>query len=172
MDWNFRRWLRHEFTGPRALRTVLSAGALARLGDVVTSSEQRHTGEIRLAVEASLHLPLFRPAPSARERAVQVFSNLRVWDTEANNGVLIYLLLADRDVEIVADRGIHDAVGAEGWEDICKGMEKEFRAGRFEDGLRAGIERVAAHLARHFPMTAANRNADRNELPDAPYVLP
>ena len=171
MDWNFRRWLHHEFMGPRALRKVLSAEALARLGAVVTSSEKRHTGEIRLAVEASLHLPLLRPGISARERAVQVFSNLRVWDTEANNGVLIYLLLADRDVEIVADRGIHDAVGDAGWEDICKGMEADFRAGRFEDGLRAGIERVAAHLAEHFRMTEENRDADRNELPDAPFIL-
>jgi uncharacterized membrane protein len=171
MNWNFGRWLRHELTGVRALRKVLSTEALARLGEVVAASEKRHSGEIRLVIEPALSLPLFRPAISARGRAVEVFSNLRVWDTEANNGVLIYLLLADHDVEIVADRGVNEVVGAAGWESICHGMETAFRAGRFEEGLREGIERVAAHLERYFPLTDANRGGDRNELPDAPFIL-
>jgi uncharacterized membrane protein len=171
MAWNFRRWLRHELTGARALRKVLSAASLARLGETVAASEQRHSGEIRLAVEASLPLPLFRDGISGRTRALQVFSDLGVWDTEANNGVLIYLLLADHDVEIVADRGIHAKVGAAGWEDICHGMEKAFREGRFEEGLRGGIERVAALLREHFPLAESERHGDRNELPDAPFIM-
>jgi uncharacterized membrane protein len=171
MNWNFSRWLRHEFTSARAVRKVLAPEAMTRVGALVTQSEKRHSGEIRLVVEASLTLPFFRPALSARERAVEVFSSLHIWDTEANNGVLIYLLLADRDVEIVADRGINQKVGAAGWESICQAMETAFRAGKFEDGLRVGIERVTAHLEQHFPLTNANRFDDRNELPDAPILL-
>jgi uncharacterized membrane protein len=104
---------------------------------------------------------------SARERAVEVFANLRVWDTEENNGVLIYLLLADRDVEIVADRGIHARVGAEGWEIICRAMETQFRAGHFEQGVLDGIAQVSAQLTRHFP--GPDRRGD--ELPDKPVLL-
>ena len=167
MAWNFSRWLRHELTGAGALRKVLPPEALTRLGAVVTEGEKRHNGEIRLAVEASLNLPLFRDGISARERAVAVFSNLGVWDTEANNGVLIYLLLADKDVEIVADRGIHEIVGAVGWEEICHAMEQSFRMGRFEEGLTEGLRAVSEHLERHFPAS----EGDRNELPDAPVIL-
>ena len=167
MAWDFRRWLRHELTNASALNKVLSAEAMTRLGAVVTAGEKRHTGEIRLVIEASLDLPLFRNGPSARERAVSVFSNLRVWDTEANNGVLIYLLLADHDVEIVADRGINEIVGAVGWEGICHGMEQAFRLGRFEEGLQEGIEEVAEHLEAHFPHDGENTN----ELPDEPLIL-
>ena len=97
-----------------------------------------------------------------RERALDIFSQLRVWDTEHNNGVLIYLLLADRDVEIIADRGIDAHVGAAGWETICRAMEKDFRAGLFEHGVIKGIEDVSRLLARHFPPAPPGR---RNELP-------
>jgi hypothetical protein len=164
---NIGRWWRHECTGSRALRKALPAEALERLGAVVAACEARHGGEIRFAVEASLDLPLFGKGQSGRERALEVFSNLRVWDTEANNGVLIYLLLADHDIEIVADRGIDRIVGAAGWETVCHDMETALRAGRFEEGLRLGIEEVSAHLERHFPRV----DGDRNELPDAPFVL-
>jgi hypothetical protein len=167
MSWDFRRWLRHERTGASALNKVLPSEALARLGALVTACEKRHNGEIRLAVEASLSLPLFRNGPTGRERAMGVFSDLHVWDTEANNGVLIYLLLADRDVEIVADRGIHDIVGAVGWEEICHAMEQSFRLGRFEEGLAEGLRSVSSHLETHFPPT----QGDRNELPDAPFIV-
>ena len=101
------------------------------------------------------------------QRALDQFSHLRIWDTAHNNGVLIYLLLADRDVEIVADRGINDKVGAEGWETICQEMETEFRAGNFERGVIQGIEAVSRELARHFPPDSQ----PRNELPDRPVVI-
>ena len=110
--------------------------------------------------------PLFRNQP-ARERALDIFSHLRIWDTAHNNGVLIYLLLADRDVEIVADRGIDAHVGAAGWEKICVDMETAFRAGQFERGVIKGIEAVSQLLATHFPPQAGGRN----ELPDAPVVM-
>jgi uncharacterized membrane protein len=110
--------------------------------------------------------PLFRNQP-ARQRALDVFSHLRIWDTAHNNGVLIYLLLADRDVEIVADRGIHAKVGAAVWENICAAMEAEFRQGRFESGVVNGIGAISQQLAQHFP----KEGAGPNELPDAPVVI-
>jgi uncharacterized membrane protein len=131
----------------------------------IRESERTHRGQICFAVEAALDtLPLLR-GQTARERAIEVFSQLRVWDTEHNNGVLIYLLLADRDVEILADRGIHARIGAEAWERVCREMEAAFRAGRFEDGALAGIRAVGALMAQHFPGVGGH------ELPDRPVVL-
>lgn len=135
--------------------------------EAIRGSEATHDGQIGFAVEAALDvLPLLRNQ-SARGRAIDVFSLLRVWDTEHNNGVLIYLLLADRDVEIVADRGIFSRVARDEWEGICRDMEHMFREGRFEEGTLSGIRAVSAHLARHFP----GQGRRTNELPDAPVVL-
>ena len=110
--------------------------------------------------------PLFRDQP-ARERALDIFSQLRIWDTAHNNGVLIYLLLADRDVEIIADRGLDTKVGAAGWEKICRAMETDFRAGNFAGGVVRGIEAVSIQLAAHFP----KHGAGKNELPEVPVVM-
>jgi uncharacterized membrane protein len=126
-----------------------------------------HNGQIRFAVEAALDIRPLLCNQSARARAIDVFSFLRVWDTEHNNGVLVYLLLADRDVEIVADRGISRHVVPEEWEQICRNMERSFREGRFEEGVLAGIRAVSAHLTRHHP----GQGKRQNELPDAPVVL-
>jgi uncharacterized membrane protein len=140
---------------------------LAAIEREIKACEATHRGQIRFVVEGALDgAPLFR-GQSARERALDVFSQLRIWDTQHNNGVLIYLLLADRDVEIVADRGIDRHVGADGWEKICRAMEAEFRAGRFVAGVMFGIRAIGAHLAKHFP----GDGADDNELPDTPVVL-
>ena len=125
-------------------------------------------GEILFAVEAALNTwPLLRDQ-SARERAVEAFAQLRVWDTEYNNGVLIYLLLADRDVEIIADRGINSKVGSGEWEKICREMEEAFRLGQFESGVIAGIQGIGNHLQAHFP---AERKGGENELSDRPVIL-
>jgi uncharacterized membrane protein len=133
----------------------------------IRQSETTHSGQVRFVVEGALDgRPLFRNQP-ARERALDLFSHLRIWDTEHNNGVLIYLLLADRDVEIIADRGIDTKVGTEGWERICRAMEAEFGAGQFERGVIGGIEAVSRELARHFPRGGPHPN----ELPDAPVVI-
>lgn len=112
-------------------------------------------------------LPLLKDQ-SARQRSIEVFSQLRVWDTEYNNGVLIYLLLADRHVEIVADRGIHNRIGSEQWEKICRAMETAFRQGQFEAGVIAGIAAISAHLQAHFP---TERQGGENELADRPVIL-
>lgn len=114
-----------------------------------------------------MDLSLLWHGVSPRQRAVQLFSDLRVWDTDANNGVLVYLLLADRSVEIVADRGIDRFAGKAEWDRICGLMEHSFRQGKFEDGLRLGVTEITRHLERHCPRS----EEDINELPDAPLVI-
>ncbi|MFN3567245.1 MAG: TPM domain-containing protein, partial [Burkholderiaceae bacterium] len=153
-------WLRHLWLDGADSRRQLPAEALQRLEAAVRASEARHLGELRICVEAGLSLARLWRGQSPRQRAIECFGLLRVWDTEHNNGVLIYLLLADHDVEIVADRGIHARVGAEAWERVCREMEAAFRAGRFEEGALAGIRAVGVLLAQHFPGTGAN------EIPD------
>jgi uncharacterized membrane protein len=148
-------------------RRIFTPKVLGRIEQAIRAGEATHSGQIRFVVEGALDgRPLFRNQP-ARERALDVFSQLRIWDTEHNNGVLIYLLLADRDIEIVADRGINGKVGTEGWEKICAVLEKEFRAGLFEYGVIKGIQEVSRVLAQHFPKEPGSTN----ELPDAPVVL-
>ncbi len=150
-----------------AVNRAFPKDALDAIDRAIKASEASHRGEIRFAVEGLLHIePLLR-GQTARERAIDVFSQLRIWDTEGNNGVLIYLLLADRDVEIVADRGIDAKVGPQEWEKICRNMEAAFRQGDFEGGVVGGIREVTRHLAEHFPPVGG----DRNELPDSPVVL-
>jgi uncharacterized membrane protein len=142
-------------------------GTLIAIDRAIKASEATHRGEIRFVVEGALDTaPLLR-GQTARERAIDVFSQLRIWDTERNNGVLIYLLLADRNVEIVADRGIDAKVGPREWERICRNMEAAFRQADFEGGVVGGIREVTRHLAEHFPPIGD----DRNELPDKPVVL-
>ena len=165
---NFARILRHLFTGRLAVRRIFPISSLAAIEQAIKQSEISHEGEVRFAVEAALNtLPLLRDQ-SARDRAVEVFSQLRVWDTEHNNGVLIYLLLADRDVEIIADRGINVRVGSEEWARICREMEIAFRQGRFESGVIAGISAVGSHLQKHF---LTEREGGENELSDTPVIL-
>lgn len=164
---NFKRIIRHLLTPHWKVKRVFPARALRSIEAAIRESETTHFGEIRFAVEVALDPMALLQDRSARERAVEVFSQLRVWDTEHNNGVLIYLLLADRRVEIVADRGIHRDVGQPGWEAICREMERSFRQGRFEQGVVEGIRTVASHLVRHYPASGANEN----ELPDKPVIL-
>ena len=161
------RTLRHLFTTDGTLKRAFADADLTAIEQATAAGERRHDGEVRFAVEAALDTPALLRGQSAHERAVEVFANLHVWDTERNNGVLIYLLLADRDVEIVADRGIHAKVGDAQWEAICRSMETAFRGGRYKDGVIAGIAAVTEQLALHFPATAAGVN----ELPDKPAVI-
>jgi len=141
--------------------------SMAAIEAAIRQSEALHMGELRFAVEAGLDWPQLLSGTNSRERAVEVFSHLRVWDTEHNSGVLIYLLLSDHKVEIVADRGIHARVGEAGWSAICRNMESRFRAGEFEAGVLHGIAAITALLQQHFP-AQGNKH---NELPDRPAVL-
>jgi uncharacterized membrane protein len=164
MKW--RRLLRHLAASDLMLRRAFPPPVLLAIEQAIADSERTHDGQICFALEAALPIsPLLR-GQSARERAIEVFSRLRVWDTERNNGILIYLLLADHDVEIVADRGISAQVTHAQWEAVCQEMETAFRAGRFQDGALLAIQKIRDLLAAHFP--AAERG---NELPDRPVLL-
>jgi uncharacterized membrane protein len=164
---NLGRLARHLCTLPGAIARTLPAAVLAAIERAIEKSESQHRGEVRFAAEPALEASALLSGQTARERALDVFSLLRVWDTEENNGVLIYLLLADRDVEIVADRGINAKVPAAQWEHICRRMESAFSKGEFEQGILAGIEEVSVLLVRHYPA----RPGDRNELSDRPTIL-
>lgn len=161
-------WLPASSSTERAMPPDLQARLLRR----VAASEQRHSGEIRIYVEASLPLSyLWREAPThqiTRQRALALFGKLRVWDTAHNNGVLIYLLLAERSIEIVADRGLNDVVEPQVWQNMVASMGKAFRDGNFEDGLTRALEEVSALLVQHFPLKAGAANP--NELPDSPIL--
>jgi uncharacterized membrane protein len=164
---NIGRSLKHLFTGRGAVRRAFPESTLDAVERAIRDAEATHSGQIRVVIEASLDGPRLWAKQTAQERAVEVFSLMRVWDTEHNNGVLIYLLMADRDVEIIADRGIHAKTGAQAWEAVCREMEHNFRDGRFEAGALAGVRAVGEHLARHFP----GGRTPANELPDRPVVL-
>jgi uncharacterized membrane protein len=164
---NIKRIIKHLSVGRVALRRAFPRATLNKIRHTIAEVEQTHAGQIRFAVEAALDIKPLLAGQSARDRAIEVFSQLRIWDTEHNNGVLIYLLLADRDVEIVADRGIHVRLGQAVWETVCREMEAAFRQGKFEEGVIAGIRSVGAHLARHYPHVGAKTN----ELPDQPVVI-
>ncbi|MCA1390276.1 TPM domain-containing protein [Bradyrhizobium sp. IC3123] len=164
---SIKRIARHLVQHHWRAKQIFPQAVLDRIEQAIKRGESTHSGQVRFVVEGALDgRPLFRNQP-ARERALDVFSHLRVWDTAHNNGVLIYLLLADRDVEIIADRGIDAKVGAEGWETICRAIEAEFRSGRFERGVISGIEAVSREMAKHFP----KQGPHANELPDAPVVM-
>jgi uncharacterized membrane protein len=160
------RVFRHLFTTMWSTRRVLPASSLRAIERAIQETEATHEGQVRFAVEHALDLPDLLSGQTAQARALEMFSRLRIWDTEHNNGVLIYLLLADRDVEIVADRGIHLRVGA-GWEAICRRMEERFRNGEYEAGVIEGIRAVGDHLVRHYP----SQRTGPNELSDKPVVL-
>ena len=158
-----RHLLQHHWRA----RQVFPQDVLDRIEQAIKQSEMTHSGQVRFVVEGALDgRPLFR-GQTARERALDIFSQLRIWDTAHNNGVLIYLLLADRQVEIVADRGIDEKVGAAGWQKICAAMEADFRAGNFGSGSVRGVEAVSRELAKYFPA----HGKGPNELPDAPVVM-
>lgn len=164
---NGARIIKHLAMTRWHLDRAFPSTALAAIEEEIKLAERSHTGEICFAVEGALHTgPLFR-GQSARERAIEVFSRLRVWDTQHNNGVLIYLLLADRDVEIVVDRDIDAKVGEQGWQEICRRMEDAFRQGNYQEGVISGIHAVAERLTEHFP--ALGENPD--ELSNRPVVL-
>jgi uncharacterized membrane protein len=164
---NIRRFFRHALLPPWMARRIFSPAVMRRVEDAVRESERTHRGELCVAVEASLELEALWRGQSPRARAEEVFSQQRVWDTADNSGVLLYINWADRDIEIVADRGISARVAQDEWETVCRGIEAHFRAGRFESGMLEGINRITALLARHFPAAAANPD----ELGNRPILL-
>ncbi len=162
------RWIRHLFLDHLALMRAFPLPMLAVVERAVAEQEKRHRGELRVVIEGGLPLQALLAGRGARKRAIEHFARLRIWDTDDNAGVLVYLLLADRRVEIVADRGIHARVGAAAWETICGAMQREFAAGRFEAGMLTGLASISDLLAQHFP---AGAGGNPNELPDAPVTV-
>jgi uncharacterized membrane protein len=162
------RILRHRWVDEADAARALGEAALQRLESQVSASEQAHSGEIRLCIEASLPLSYLWRDASARDRAETMFGKLRVWDTEHNNGVLIYLLLAEHAIEVVADRALARRVPPETWAALVAEMGRHFRAGRYEQGLAEAITAVDAQLRQHFPL--AEGQARENELPDRAEV--
>ena len=164
----FLRILKHRWLDERDLARTLDDALLARIEARVAASEKRHSGEIRVCAEAGLPLSYLWRGASARERALAMFGKLRVWDTEHNNGVLIYLLLAEHRIEIVADRGLDRHVSASQWREVMERMRASFRQGEFEAGLNAAIDAVDALLVQHFALAPGQSNP--NELPDRPHL--
>lgn len=162
-----KRWLAHTFMPPWRWRLSFPAATLTDIEKAVRHSESQHRGELRFAIENSLAPGWVWHGMTARRRATDVFSNLRVWDTEENNGVLIYILLADREVHILADRGIHKCVAQSEWDRIAQIMQNEFAKGDFRQGSVQGIEAITTLLATYFPPNADNTN----ELPNRPIVI-
>ncbi|MEY3713913.1 MAG: hypothetical protein RL321_1533 [Pseudomonadota bacterium] len=163
----FRRWIANLVATPLLTRRRFPAHALTAIESAITQVEARHAGEIRFVIETALDFSSLFANRTPRERAIEVFAQHRVWDTANNNGVLIYLLMAEHDVEIIADRGIAAKVPAAEWQAVCQVMETHFHEGRFREGAIAGVEGVAALLARHFP----HEGGDRNEQPNRPILL-
>jgi uncharacterized membrane protein len=163
---DLRRFWRHVRMSPIEAARCFPAAVLEAIRREIAAQEQRHRGEVRFVVEAELASGQLWRGVTPRARAREVFALDGVWNTEENNGVLVYVLLADRDVEIVADRGIDRRVTAADWESICRTMEEHFRARRFAEGSLAGIRAVSDLLARHFPAAGPRRN----ELDDRPVM--
>lgn len=167
-----KRMLKHRWQVATRLQRVITPALLERLGQRVQASERRHSGEIRIYVEAGLpQRYLWSDAPTralTRQRALSVFGQLGVWDTANNNGVLIYLLLAEHAIELVADRGLNDVVPAPVWASLVDGMGKAFRQQHFEEGLTQALEQLSTLLEQHFALAPGAANP--NELPDVPRV--
>ena len=161
------RLIRHLFA--TSARRLFPADSLQRIQAAIAASETRHTGELRFAVESALHPRAVLAGQDARARASDVFSQLRVWDTRANNGVLLYLLLADHRIEIVADRGFEGLVTQEQWRGACVLVEERLKAGEPEAAVLRGVEALSALIEAHFPRGADY--VDLNELPDDPHLL-
>ena len=164
-----KRLFKHRLWDQTDAQRAMPAAAMQRLTQRVAASEARQSGEIRVCIEAGLPLACLWQKVHARQRAISLFGELRVWDTEANNGVLVYLLLAEHAIEIIADRGLNAHVSQARWEVIIASLRESLRARQFEQGLEAAIDAVDGLLRLHFPLAAGAANP--NELPDAVVLL-
>ncbi len=162
-----RVW-RHRWMDDADTRRAVPPDLLKRLENYVAASEARHSGEVRICVEAGLPNSYLWRGASPRERAVAMFGKLRVWDTEHNNGVLIYLLLAENAIEILADRGLNSKVSTAQWQAITQRMSAAFKASQFEEGLTQALQEVSGLLVQHFALRDGETSA--NSLPNAPDV--
>ncbi len=163
----FKRWLKHAFMPPWAWRLSFPVKVLDDIETAIRQSEYQHRGELRFAIENALAPGWVWCGMSTRQRAVEVFSNLRVWDTEENSGVLIYINLADHCVQIIADRGINHCVEQSEWSRIAGMMKNAFKQGDFREGSVQGIEEITKLLSVYFPANAQHLD----ELPNRPVII-
>jgi len=162
-----KRFLRHVAMTPMKARQCFPDKVMDAIAAEIGASEKRHRGEVAFVVEAELSTEQLWRGLDSRRRALEVFAGQGTWNTEENNGVLIYVLLADRKVEIVADRGIDRHVGPDGWRAICDLMDTDFHSHRFQEGAIAGVRAVSALLERHYP----EQEEGRNQLGDRPILM-
>ncbi len=167
MDWS--RFVRHAVASQRGTRELFSPDAMERLQRRIATGEATHRGELRLIVESALPLRKVRRGMNTRQRALDLFGTFRVWDTEENNGVLLYINVADRKLEVVADREAARRIGDPHWQAVCNVAQQAFREGDFERGVTEALESIHRVLATTFPANIDGQR--RNELPDAPVVL-
>ena len=163
----FSRLLKHLFASNSNTKKYFSKDVLMRIEQAIAQSEMTHSGQIRFIVETSLSPMALYHRQSARERAIEIFSLFQVWDTAENNGVLIYLLMADHDFEIIADRNIHVKAGQDYWVRVCKEMEILLKSQQFEEGVLLGIKQIHEVLRQHYPAEVITPN----ELPDQPIII-
>ncbi|MFI4868980.1 MAG: TPM domain-containing protein [Steroidobacterales bacterium] len=162
-----RRLLRHLFATAARTRVLFPPAVLSQIETAIGEAEAQHSGEIRFVIETALPLTALWHNVTPRARALQVFAHLHIWDTHANNGVLIYVLRADRAVEILADRGISARVSEAEWQAVCRQVELHYRAGRYAEGSIVAVAAVARILGQHFPAGGSGSN----ELPNQPILL-
>jgi uncharacterized membrane protein YgcG len=161
------RYLQNLFTTRWALHRAFPRGLLNDIDQAIHASEQQHGAELRFAIETALDTSSLMRGCGARARALQVFSSLGIWDTQANNGVLIYLLLSEHAIEIVADRGYNGKVSAQQWQAVCDAMREQFQSGHYREGVLRGIAMITALVSQYFPPDPN----DRNELPNRPVLV-
>ena len=164
---DIKRVIKHLIISRWVVNRKFPLSTLRAIENAIGASEQAHDGELRFAVEGGLKLWLLLNGRTPRARAIEIFSQLRVWDTEHNSGVLIYVQVADRRIEIVADRGINARVEQQQWDAISRAMKSAFQAQRYEAGAIEAIREITTLLAQHFPPTGVNPD----ELPNAPVML-
>ncbi len=163
-----KRSIVHLFTTRRDVDNTFAASTLNAIEQAIERSEKTHTGEVRVVIESSLDMSAVWAGQTPRQRAIEVFSELHIWDTEDNNGVLIYVMLADHAIEFVADRGVNSLVAANHWQHICDEVKTQFKQGRYEQGMLLGISKVHDTLSTHFSCAQGGGN---NQLPNAPVLL-
>ena len=155
---NITRIIKHIGTSRRQVRALFSQGDLEEIKQRIAASEKQHSGEVVFFVEGRLPILKLLRGQSSKNRALEIFSLMRVWDTEHNNGVMIYLLVADRKFEIIADRGLDKVVTAAGWEQVKTKLEESFRQRKFKQGILEALNSITTYLKEAFPHTADDKN--------------
>lgn len=161
------RFFKHLFTTKASARRLFPKDAIDAITDAIEQSEKKHRAEVVFVIEASLDPIEVLQGKTGKERCIEIFAQHRVWDTEENNGVLIYLLLADHDIEILADRGVYRVAGDSYWEKLCQQIESHFRSGQFTEGVVEGIQTLTELLVKHYPKDGA----DPDELTNRPAII-